>query len=486
MQELKPIIRGIIAEAIQAEDSLQYITLLLKKIAPKWFIEEKWHSLLVLCLDMMKTYGMKTLEQDTLIRYIETNRMPLTILQAYSDLRITPAKKYSIHRLSLEIDIYLKDAAKRYAIKSLADKQLQLKDTYDDIRSEVMLRLNDIDRNLDQGLLPEANVMTDMREVKINYQLAKQGKIAQGHVPTSFPTIDEATGGLQRGDLAFILGYTGQGKSTVLLNIAYNAIMMGKNVIYFVNELQYHQLRLKLISRHTAQPQWWAGALGGVPSKAIELGQLTEQQEKILDIAINDMETKLNNPYGNFYISQLPSKSGLSYIESKMVAIQHLYPLDLCIIDDMRLCTADLKGETTTQITSKLIQNAKALAKNFNQGKGIPILAPWQVKRDAYEEALQTGEYKINCPQDSKEVENQADIMIWLLRTEELIKKNQILTGMLKNRMGALPEKFILMEQLQYSYISEVVGAKVSQSGSNISTVPTGEYETLLEEVLEI
>jgi len=482
MSQITDQLKKLVSIALQSENSMEYVSEMIRKVRPDFFVNPFWHSILSIAQDAMKEYEVMRLDESFFTRYIEKRKLAASMIITFKDFMRQDEEKLSIHRFKLELDIYIETMAVLSLKETIGTVAKDLgKDSYEQSRSGLMLGVSNIDSGIDNGKLPEGELLSDMGEVLDDFKEAENAEGNPDVILSGFPTLDAATGGFVRGDLIFITAYAGEGKSTVALNVAYNAVMTGKNVVYFINELQYKQLRLKLVSRHTAHPKFWNGQMGGVPSKGIHKGDLTSLHRKVMKAAVHDLKT--NKEYGKIYLVQLPNNASLSYVEAKMTAYQAMTNLDLCIVDDIRLVRGDLKGNDK-EVLSKVVVHAKSIAVNFNGGLGIPLISPWQTKQVAYERALEEGEYRINSNSDTNEIEKQADILLWLLRTKELERKNQILCGCSKNRMGDKPDKFPFMEAFEYSYTAELTGVKVSDTGT--STIPEGDYSSLLKETLSI
>lgn len=484
INKLTENLKKLVSISLQAENSIEFVSEFVRRVELGFFINQFWHTLLNISQDAMKEYQVMKLDAGFFTKYVTKKRLPSNLMITFRDFIKMSNETMSIHRFRLELDIYLENMATLNFQETLMDVSKSIgKKAYKTSRSDLMLSLSEIDRAMDKGTLPEGDITDTLDDVLDEFSQAEKGEVAVDTVQSGFPTVDEYTGGFHRGDLIFITAYAGCGKSTIILNMAYHAMMAGKNVIYFVNELQFSQLRLKFASRHTANHKFWNGQLNGVPSKGIMTGHLNGVQKKVLKASIHDFKV---SEYGKLYLVQLPTNASLSYIESKMTAIQATRNLDFCVIDDIRLCTGGVKGTTTTDVLSKVVIAAKSLAVNFNGGKGIPLISPWQTKQKAYEEAIAKGEYPINSNSDTNEIEKQADCILWLLATEEMKRKRQLLLGMNKNRMGALPDKITLMEAYEYSYVAELGGVSISTSGGSVSVVPSGDYSELLRETLGV
>lgn len=478
--DLTEHLKKILAVAFQAK-SLNYFQEVLR-IRSDLFINPFWHSLVSTCADAMIEYQTDDLDEQFLLRYFEKKKLLAGPLMQFKEFQTMKVDKLSLHRLRLEIDVYIENISKEFFRENLL-KTLQSVDkiNYDKMKSDLFLGINTIDNNRNAYQLPEGCLNNDLDDILVHVDSSTS--LTENRVYSGYQKVDEATGGWKPGDLIFILAYTGEGKSTLLLNNGFHTMCAGQNCVYFVNELQYMQMKIKMVARHTANPDYWDGQLNGVPTMNIERGQLTTKERKIFSKTVADI--KNSKTMGKFYIVQLPSDASIGYIEAKLTAIQTSFHIDLVVIDDLRLCRGNLRGDDKA-VLSKVIIDTKALAVNFNGGKGIPIMSPWQTKQTSYEIAKESGKYPINSASDTNEVEKQADIMLWLLRTDELKRKNQILAGISKNRMGATStEPFVLMENMSYSYINDLVGVTV-EGTKTVPEIKEEDYDVLLDQVLDM
>jgi len=474
-------LKDLLAVGFQSR-SLDYLQQLLL-IREDFYVNAYWYTLVNVCADAMIEYRTEEMSEEFLLRFIEKKKLLAGPLLAYKDFMAMEVEALSLNRFRLEVDIYIENMSKYLFKKSIYNSLKNWDDnTYPSIKSKMFKDVGVIDTYRGTGSLPEGNINQDMADVLINIEAGKA--LTDRGVLTGFSHIDSTTGGFIPGDLVFILAYTSQGKSTMLLNTGYSCMLNGGNCVYFVNELQYRQVKVKFLARHTANSVFWDGQLNGVATKSLEQGTLSKTELKVVKQAARDIRT--NKKYGRIYVVQLPSGSSLNYIEAKLTSLQATFPVDLVIIDDLRLCTGDLKGDDKA-VLSKVVVAAKKLAVNFNQGKGVPILSPWQTKQVSFEEAKNKGRYPINIASDTNEVEKQGDVLIWLLQTEDLKRKHQILSGITKNRMGSTIESFVLMEEWSYSYMSELSGVAVEVGGNTSPEIESPEeFKFLLDEALNI
>ena len=70
-------------------------------------------------------------------------------------------------------------------------------------------------------------------------------------IATGISFVDEMTGGIHKGELSTLLAYTGHCKTTLAVNVAYNSLKMGQNVLYLSLEVNKENIYFDFISRHS-------------------------------------------------------------------------------------------------------------------------------------------------------------------------------------------------------------------------------------------
>jgi hypothetical protein len=75
------------------------------------------------------------------------------------------------------------------------------------------------------------------------------------------------------------------------------------------------------------------------------------------------------------------------------------------------------------------------LAMTFANGRGIPIVSPWQANRSGYTEAEKNGgRYKLTAMAGANEAERSADFIYYTYRDDTLRNSREVLLGNLKAR----------------------------------------------------
>jgi len=147
------------------------------------------------------------------------------------------------------------------------------------------------------------------RQIKNNPELIKT-------IRTGFKKIDNAEGGFRPGELIYVIGRKGDGKSVLLLNFAHNAWAQGENVILFSLEISKEDYERRFAARAAM-----------VPSNGLKRGTLTDIEEKEYENYLNNAEkglTPAGKKSGVFYVVDCPAGCTPAYIDSKVDMVENL------------------------------------------------------------------------------------------------------------------------------------------------------------------
>lgn len=169
-----------------------------------------------------------------------------------------------------------------------------------------------------------------------------------GIVKTGHRTLDRVTGGLWPGLLTVIAGRPGMGKSAFVLNLAVNAALSGKKVLYITLEDTRRFVVYRMLSR-----------FANIDLTDLTLGRLKEAEQfrNVLDAR--------TNIYGKLPL-WIEDSSGLTTQDIARIAHKHYdqHGLDLLVVDHLGE-VAD-KGENETSITTNAARNIRDIAKGLN------------------------------------------------------------------------------------------------------------------------
>lgn len=281
-------------------------------------------------------------------------------------------------------------------------------------RTHVLQRFAEIDRDLSMQEAPEGDIGVEGDDILAEYAEREAARKAGRILGVEFgiPGLDGKTGGLSRGDLGLVVGYTSEGKTHLGVQLAWHAsVKQGLNVVFLTTETIRTTVRRRFIARHSTLEHFEIP--NGLNSRDIKDNTLNAEQKQQLAAVVADFSR--NPAYGKRWVSQVPRSATISYVESKLIRLQRMFPIDLVILDALYLLRPDRRRNTDREELSNILKESKQLATTFNDGAGVPLISPWQVSRAARQEAERTGYYTSQALSETAEASNSADLIVSLL-----------------------------------------------------------------------
>jgi replicative DNA helicase len=206
-----------------------------------------------------------------------------------------------------------------------------------------------------QGVIGTTHVdLTKNPESRLDEYANLQNHTLLG-IPTGFEAIDEATAGLQGGQLITIIAPPKTGKSQIALQTAINVHASGKVPMFQSFEMNNHEQT----QRHDAMR-------AHLSAKNLRLGKLTPDELSRYQDLIEDMETE-----HSFHL--VDAMGGLT-IDALVAKAEQLNP-DILFIDGVYLMLDQVTGEANTpQALTNITRGLKRVAQKFN----IPVVITTQ------------------------------------------------------------------------------------------------------------
>lgn len=303
-------------------------------------------------------------------------------------------------------------------------------------RIHILERFQEIDRELIRQDAPEGALQDEEDEMLADYAERKRARELGTSIGVRFgiEELDRKIGGLQPAELVLTAGYSSDGKSSLCVQLAWNAaVEQGKNVAFLTTETLRPQIRRKLISRHSKQPQFELPE--GLNNRDIKAGSLLAAQERAYAEVVRDLSK--NPGYGKLYVAQVPRASGIASIEQRLYRIQRRFNIDLVVMDYLGLLISERRRQTQREELASILKDAKVLATTFDNSRGVPFVSPWQVTRAAREAAENLGAYSSASLSETAEATNSPDVVVSLLAPTDNTDRHADLTmQVLKNRDG--------------------------------------------------
>lgn len=162
----------------------------------------------------------------------------------------------------------------------------------------------------------EGSVKDSVKQRLERYKEVKENPEILKFIPTGFKHIDDENGGFRPGELVYIIGRKGDGKSVLLLNLAHNMWLAGHNVIIFSLEISKEDYERRFDARAAE-----------ISSNGLKMGRLSEDEEKRYKEYLIKMSKGLSidgKPTGTLYIVDTPPGITPAFVDSKVDTIEQL------------------------------------------------------------------------------------------------------------------------------------------------------------------
>ncbi len=245
---------------------------------------------------------------------------------------------------------------------------------------------------------------TSIRQVLDEYLQAAGTRTEDGDVSRimgGFPGLDSLLGGLQRSDLIILAARPSLGKTSLALNIAFNAAHKQKaKVAIFSLEMAKEELVERLLASES-----------GVDSQHIRLDKMTPvEEERIIEASGELSELQI-------YIDDTPI-IGVVEMRSKARRLHREQGVDFIIVDYLQLVQGGGYTDNRVQQMSEISRYLKIIARELN----VPVLAVSQLSR-----AVETRTPHIPMLSDLREsgsIEQDADVVMFIYREDAYITED--------------------------------------------------------------
>jgi replicative DNA helicase len=269
-----------------------------------------------------------------------------------------------------------------------------------------------------------------------------KNKINTDGIKTSIKAVDEATGGLQPGSLATVLGFTGSFKTTWALNMAYNAIQDGKNVLYLSLEVTKEHIYFNLLSRHSSNNKFKTH----IEHLDLKHKALSEDDYKYLE---DKIYPDFKKSKGKVYIVDETELEAYSFytLENKFREIENLaiektgHGIDMLVVDHAQLLKFDasMKGiGQETNVVNAYVSFFRQCCLNWvKSGRQISVLILSQASREGWKEAVRNeGKYRLTALAEANELERASSLVLSVYSSDTLKQIKAAKVQILKNRDG--------------------------------------------------
>lgn len=440
--------------------------------------------------DIINTPELPVTDRASITKYItlvkNTENTPNIELlkREFPDLYFDDATVLKEEELNDYIRMFIANKKNLVIAKTLYDLSRKIKT--DGMTEEVLTTLNNITKS-DSVSIKYKDISRDIMKIY-------DSKVINDGIPTGVQAIDEATGGLQAGALTVLFGYTGGGKTTWAINIAYNSIFKAnKNVLYLSLEVTKEHIFYDLLCRHSCEPKFNQKILQG----DIKRKKLKEKDYNYLNKTIypDFLESK-----SKIYVvdeTELESYSTFSLM-SKFEEIEKLAiaetgrGIELLVIDHAQLLkyTANMStvGKETSMVNAYVSFFRQQCLNWCKSGKQISVLVLSQASREGWKEADKSnGRYRLTALAEANELERASSLVLSVYCTDTLKQMKSAKVQILKNRDGEVwPEPIETYADFAYYEFGETMNSSNNEDKLELADMSANLFDLSNNEMNEL
>lgn len=252
--------------------------------------------------------------------------------------------------------------------------------------------------------------------------------------------LDKDTGGFHFGTTNTIMGFTGSGKSTFALNIAYNALVQGYNVCYISLELSAKHVLYNLLSRHSIENKVQ------IAHKYMKDHTLTK--EEYISVFSEVLPSFRKLP-GKIYIAdeQFIGTKSISNFREMLTYLNDLCikekgkGLDLIIVDHIQLLKYDADNTKSDgyAVMNEYVSFFRQQSLNLlGTGRNCCLLLVSQANRTGFNKinnSRKEKSYTLSDVAEANEIERASNMVIALIKEDENANgMNEIKYQLIKSR----------------------------------------------------
>jgi replicative DNA helicase len=255
---------------------------------------------------------------------------------------------------------------------------------------------------------------------------------------TGVDGLDRLTGGLWNGELGFVFGKSGVGKSFLLLEFAFQAYRSGYTVLVIPIEMPLWQWERRFDSR-----------ISHVAYEHFKLGTLTPAEMDQWEKRIKIMEERYSSKGGDIFISHIPMGCTLGAVRVELEKlIQQGRPAQLLIIDYADLMSPPRQLYSEQGELTAIFRDLKGIAGAYN----IPIWTATQARKEAYKSSYLSME-DVGYAMGKVHV---SDLVVGIARSDESALTGRMFLSISKYRDGAYNKPIELKTNLALAMVNAV------------------------------
>lgn len=426
--------------------------------------------------ELRKAYALNDVEFNIINKFVNLinriNEKPSieTLQREFPELDFANAQPIEEAGMNDFIKLFITKRKDKYYSQKLADLSMK-------VRNQGMTE--EIIDTLD-GMTKSDTVKSEYKEVFNDLQKVYTNEEVTKGIPTGVNIIDKVTGGLQKGAVTTLLGFTGSMKTTWALNISYNAMKEGKNVCYLSLEVSKLHIAYNLLSRTSFEPDLKIP----VEHRDIKQHKLTKDKEEFL---FGKVLPYFNNLPGKIFVLDETDMENYSLfaLENKLSDIDKIAKeqtgngIDMLVVDHAQLLkfSKDMSSAgLETSIINQYVSFFRQQCMNFVKSKrSIAVLILSQANRGGWEYAVKhNGNYQLTALADANELERASSMVMSVFSSDPLKAIRQAKVQLLKCRDGQTMEDAVgVFAEPAYYAFGDIVegGGGASFEGTDLGSL---------------
>lgn len=316
-------------------------------------------------------------------------------------------------------------------------------------------RLHDFTR-IEGGEKLEGVITEDADEILEEYETVEKMDKYAGRNLFGLEPVDAMCRGHRMGEYWIHTAFAGELKTSLALNYAYNnAYVYGKNIFYAILEMPYKQLRRQLYVIHSSHGKfvtdWWKEdeKLGvpiddrytGLDYRKVRDGELSPKDKERLRKVAQDFRSTSK---GRLFVWRPGDEATIFDIRRKAEMFHNKYGCDGIVVDHLGLVKPKYRTSDFVTTSNAIVRDGRLMALNFARGRGVPVLALFQMNRQGKLRADKNdGRYDMAAISYANEVEKSADVITWTYLNDQLRSAGKFYMGNLKNRDNPIFDRMI-------------------------------------------
>lgn len=280
---------------------------------------------------------------------------------------------------------------------AIIEAQRLIRDSYNP-STDIFSVLNQSKSNLFDCLTPQVSKTRTAKEAILSELAVIQDNLGKFQevtgVPSGFMNVDKRTGGLEGGLFYVVGGRPSMGKTTYVLNLAWNAYeSFNHSGMFFSLEMSEKQISRKLMSK-----------MSGIPSDDFK-------KNKVSEFVLDDLYDRMSSTEDKVFLIDDTPNASLQYILSQATKAKLKHDIKFIVIDYLQLIKVSSTQSRHLQV-SEISRELKALARNLD----IAVIALAQLSRNV--ENRPDKRPKLADLKESGDIEQDADAVCFLYRPE--------------------------------------------------------------------